>query len=133
MSHADKLEEMPPGFAALAHTENSPFAVMGNGKGTFGLQFHPEVVHTPEGKTILKNFVYKLCGCKGNWTMGSFVTESISKIREQMGDGKVINALSGGVDSSVVATLIHQAIGDQLTCIFDNNVLLRREEVERTF
>ncbi|MFC1982191.1 glutamine-hydrolyzing GMP synthase [Chloroflexota bacterium] len=133
MSHADKLEEMPPGFAALAQTENSPFAVMGNDKGTFGLQFHPEVVHTPEGKTILRNFAYKICGCKKNWTMGNFVTESISRIKEQVGDGKVINALSGGVDSSVVATLIHQAIGDQLTCIFVNNGLLRREEVERTF
>ena len=132
MSHGDKIEEMPPGFTALAYTENSPFAVMGNGKGIFGLQFHPEVAHTPEGKTILRNFVYRICGCKGNWTMGNFVSESIARIKEQVGSGKVINALSGGVDSSVVATLIHRAIGDQLTCIFVNNGLLRREEVERT-
>ncbi len=132
MSHGDKIEQMPLGFNALAYTENSPVAVMGDGKGTFGLQFHPEVAHTPEGKTILRNFVYKVCGCKGNWTMGNFVNDSICRIKDQVGGGKVINALSGGVDSSVVATLIHRAIGDQLTCIFVNNGLLRREEVERT-
>ncbi|MFQ5996844.1 MAG: glutamine-hydrolyzing GMP synthase [Dehalococcoidales bacterium] len=132
MSHGDKIEEMPPGFIALAYTENSPTAVMGNGQGIFGLQFHPEVVHTPEGKTILKNFVYRICGCKGNWTMGNFINDSITRIKEQVGKGKVICALSGGVDSAVVATLIHRAIGDQLTCIFVNNGLLRREEVERT-
>jgi GMP synthase (glutamine-hydrolysing) len=132
MSHGDKIEEMPPGFKALAYTENSPYAVIGNGKNIFGLQFHPEVAHTPEGKTILKNFVHKVCGCKGNWTMGHFVNDSIARIKEQVGGGKVISALSGGVDSSVAATLIHRAIGDQLTCIFVNNGLLRREEVERT-
>ena len=133
MSHADKIDKMPPDFTALAYTENSPVAVMGDGKGVFGLQFHPEVAHTPEGKTILKNFVRRVCGCKGNWTMGNFINESISNIREQVGKGKVVCALSGGVDSAVVATLIHQAIGDQLTCIYVNNGLLRREEVERTF
>jgi len=132
MSHADKIEEVPPGFKALAYTENSPIAVMGNDNGVFGLQFHPEVVHTPEGKTILKNFVYRVCGCRGNWTMGNFINESMERIKQQVGDGKVISALSGGVDSSVVATLIHRAIGDQLTCIFVNNGLLRREEAERT-
>ncbi len=132
MSHGDKIEEMPPGFAPIAATENSPYAVIGNGKNIYGLQFHPEVAHTPGGRTILKNFVYKICGCRGNWTIGSFVAESMARIREQVGKGKVINALSGGVDSSVVATLIHRAIGDQLTCIFVNNGLLRREEAERT-
>jgi GMP synthase (glutamine-hydrolysing) len=132
MSHGDKIEEMPPDFIALAYTENSPVAVMGNGDGIFGLQFHPEVAHTPEGNAILRNFVYRICGCKGNWTMGSFISESLQKIKEQVGDGKVICALSGGVDSAVVATLIHRAIGDQLTCIFVNNGLLRRQEVERT-
>jgi len=133
MSHGDQVQEMPPDFTMLAYTETSPFAVMGNGEGIFGLQFHPEVAHTPEGKTILRNFVYQICGCQGNWTMGNFIDESISSIRQQVGKGKVINALSGGVDSSVVATLIHRAIGDQLTCIFVDHGLMRREEVERTF
>jgi GMP synthase (glutamine-hydrolysing) len=132
MSHADRIEEMPPGFKALAYTENSPVAVMGSNDSIFGLQCHPEVAHTPYGKTILKNFVYRICGCQGNWTMGNFIEDSLNRIKEQVGDGKIINALSGGVDSSVVATLIHRAIGDQLTCIFVNNGLLRREEAERT-
>ncbi len=133
MSHADRIEEMPSGFTALAYTENSPIAVMGNGEGIFGLQFHPEVAHTPEGKIILENFVYRVCGCKGNWTMANFINDSLARIKKQVGKGKVICALSGGVDSAVVATLIHRAIGNQLTCIFVNNGLLRREEVERTF
>jgi GMP synthase (glutamine-hydrolysing) len=133
MSHGDRIEEVPPGFTALAHTENSPLAVMGNNKNIFGLQFHPEVVHTPEGKKILKNFVYRVCGCHGNWTAANFINENIAKIRDQVGGGKVIAALSGGVDSAVVATLIHRSIGDQLTCIFVNHGMLRREEVERTF
>jgi GMP synthase (glutamine-hydrolysing) len=132
MSHGDKIGQMPQGFEALAYTENSPYAVIGNKNNIYGLQFHPEVAHTPEGKTILNNFIYKVCGCKGNWTMGNFVNDSMERIKEQVGSGKVISALSGGVDSSVVATLIHRAIGDQLTCIFVNNGLLRREEVDRT-
>jgi GMP synthase (glutamine-hydrolysing) len=132
MSHADRIEEMPPGFKVLAYTENSPIAVMGSEDKIFGLQCHPEVAHTQYGKTILKNFVYRVCGCRGNWTMGNFIDDSLTRIREQVGGGKVISALSGGVDSSVVATLIYRAIGDQLTCIFVNNGLLRREEAERT-
>jgi len=132
MSHGDQIDEMPPGFKALAYTETSPYAIMGNDHQVFGLQFHPEVAHTPQGKAILRNFAYRICGCQGNWTMGNFVRDSLARIKEQVGDGKVINALSGGVDSSVVATLIHQAIGNQLTCIFVNNGLLRREESERT-
>ncbi len=132
MSHGDRIEKLPPGFKALAYTENSPVAVMGNDNGIFGLQFHPEVVHTPYGLNILKNFAYNICGCQGKWTMGNFVAESLARIKQQVGEGKVINALSGGVDSSVVASLIHKAIGNQLTCIFVNNGLLRREEAERT-
>ncbi len=130
MSHGDRIDRLPVGFKSFAYTENSPVAVMGNGEGIFGLQFHPEVIHTPEGKKILHNFAYNVCGCRGNWTAGNFVTESIDRIRQQVGRGKVINALSGGVDSAVVATLIHKAIGDQLTCIFVNNGVLRRDEPE---
>ena len=131
MSHGDWIEEMPPGFTSLAYTDNSPIAAMGNDRGIIGLQFHPEVVHTPQGKDILQNFLYRICGCSGTWTPGSFVVESIERIKNQVGTGKVICALSGGVDSAVVATLIHRAIGDQLTCIFVNTGLLRQEEAER--
>ncbi|HEY77624.1 MAG TPA: glutamine-hydrolyzing GMP synthase [Dehalococcoidia bacterium] len=132
MSHGDRIEDMPPGFRSLAYTENSPVAVMGNDDRIFGLQFHPEVAHTPYGKTILRNFAYRVCRCQGNWTMGNFINESLSKIRNQVGSGRVICALSGGVDSAVVATLVHRAVGDQLTCIFVNNGLLRRDEAQRT-
>jgi len=131
MSHGDQIVDMPPGFKSLAYTENSPNAVIGNDKNIFGLQFHPEVVHTPNGKDIIKNFLYRICDCKGTWTPTSFINESINAIKQQVKDGKVICALSGGVDSAVTATLIHQAIGNQLTCIFVNNGLLRREEPER--
>jgi len=122
---------MPPGFAILGYTENSPIAVVGNEYGIIGLQFHPEVAHTPQGKEILRNFLYHICGCSGNWTLGSFIAESIERIRKQVGEGRVICALSGGVDSAVTAALVHRAVGDQLTCIFVNNGLLRREEPER--
>lgn len=133
MSHGDRIERMPPGFVSLAFTENSPVAIMGNQKGIFGLQFHPEVAHTPEGKKILKNFIYRICGCRGNWTIGNFIEESIARIRDQVKGGKVICGLSGGVDSSVAAILIHRAIGDQLTCIFVDHGLMRKNEVEDTF
>ena len=133
MSHGDQVMELPPGFSAIASTSNCPIAVMGDDdRQMFGLQFHPEVVHTPDGKTILKNFLYNICGCTGNWTTVNFISDSIAKIKEQVGDGKVVCALSGGVDSSVAATLIHEAVGDQLTCIFVNNGVMRREEPERT-
>jgi len=132
MSHGDEVLEIPPGFTSLGYTENSPFAAMGNEEGLIGLQFHPEVAHTPNGKDILRNFLYKVCGCSGNWTPGSFIEESVDRIKKQVGDGRVICALSGGVDSAVVAALVHRAIGDQLTCIFVNNGLLRREEAQRT-
>jgi GMP synthase (glutamine-hydrolysing) len=131
MSHGDHIIELPPGFRALAFSENSPYAAMGNEAGVIGLQFHPEVVHTPRGREILKNFLFNVCGCSGNWTPDNFVAESVARIREQVGGGQVICALSGGVDSAVAATLIHRAIGDQLTCIFVDNGLMRREEPER--
>ncbi len=131
MSHGDQIIDMPPGFTILGYTENSPIAVMGNEHGIIGLQFHPEVAHTPQGKEILKNFLYHICGCSGNWTTGSFIAESVESIKRQVGEGKVISALSGGVDSAITAALIHRAVGDQLTCIFVNNGLLRREEPER--
>ena len=132
MSHGDEIAEMPQGFSALGYTENSPVAAMGNERGIIGLQFHPEVAHTPNGKDILRNFLYKICGCSGNWTSGSFIAENVERIKKQVGGGRVICALSGGVDSSVTAALIHRAVGDQLTCIFVNNGLLRRNEAERT-
>jgi GMP synthase (glutamine-hydrolysing) len=132
MSHGDRVEEIPPGFVSLAYTENSPYAVIGNNDGIYGIQFHPEVAHTPQGKILLKNFAYKICGCSGKWTTVNFIKDNLNTIKKRVGKGKVINALSGGVDSAVVATLIHKAVGDQLTCIFVDNGLLRREEVERT-
>ncbi len=131
MSHGDRIAAPPPGFHPMAHTDNSPVAVLGNGKGMFGIQFHPEVAHTPQGKTLLQNFLYRVCGCRGLWTPDSFVTEAVRRIREQVGDGRVVCALSGGVDSTVAATLIHRAVGSQLTCIFVDTGLMRHEEPER--
>ena len=131
MSHGDEISEPPPGFSSLAYTDNAPVAVLGNERGIIGLQFHPEVSHTPNGADILKNFLYEVCGCKGTWTPASFIAEATDRIRDQVGGGKVICALSGGVDSAVTAALVQKAIGDQLTCIFVDNGLLRREESER--
>ena len=131
MSHGDRIMEPPPGFETLAYTENSPVAAIGNRDGIAGIQFHPEVVHTPDGKALLDNFVHSVCGCRALWTPANFVADAVQDIRSRVGDGKVICALSGGVDSAVAATLIHRAVGDQLTCIFVNNGLLRREEPER--
>ncbi|MCL2474670.1 MAG: glutamine-hydrolyzing GMP synthase [Chloroflexi bacterium] len=132
MSHGDKITKMPPDFKSLAYTENTPIAAMGLNNKIFGIQFHPEVMHTAQGKQMLKNFVYDICHCNGTWTMDNFIKESIAKIKEQVGSGRVLSAISGGVDSSVVSTLIHRAIGNQLTCVFVNNGLLRKEEAERT-
>ena len=131
MSHGDRISKMPPGFRAVAYSENSPIAAMANDAGVYGIQFHPEVAHTPQGAEIIRNFAYRVCGLAGSWTPGNFVAESIERIREQVGEGRVICALSGGVDSAVTAKLVHEAVGDQLTCIFVNNGLLRREEPER--
>ncbi len=131
MSHGDRIAEPPPGFETLAVTDNSPIAAIGNDRGAIGIQFHPEVVHTPVGKGILRNFLYEVCGCEGDWTPDHFISQAVDSIREQVGDGKVICALSGGVDSAVAATLVHRAVGDQLTCIFVDNGLMRHEEPER--
>jgi GMP synthase (glutamine-hydrolysing) len=116
----------------MAYSENSPVAVMGNESGTyFGIQFHPEVAHTPQGMEILRNFVFGVCKGRGDWTPKNFVTEAIDRIKSRVGAGKVIGALSGGVDSTVAAALIHRAIGDRLTCIFVDNGLMRRGEAGR--
>ena len=131
MSHGDSVTELPPGFSALAFTDNSPLAVLGDGRGKLGIQFHPEVAHTPQGKALIQNFLYRVCGCQQLWTPGNFVAETVENIRAQVGDGQVICALSGGVDSAVAATLVHRAVGDQLTCIFVDNGLMRREEPDR--
>ena len=115
----------------MARSENSPFAVIEHPvKRLYGMQFHPEVAHTPRGREILQNFVYQVCGCKTDWTMGSFIEQTCAEIRQTVGKERVILGLSGGVDSSVAAMLLHQAIGDQLTCIFVNNGLLRENEAE---
>jgi GMP synthase (glutamine-hydrolysing) len=131
MSHGDRITQMPPGFRSLAYSDNSPIAAMGDGAGKIAIQFHPEVVHTPHGKQLIENFLYKMCGCRGDWTAGNFIADGINRIRKQIGDGRVICALSGGVDSAVAATLVHRAVGDQLTCIFVDNGLMRRQEPER--
>jgi GMP synthase (glutamine-hydrolysing) len=131
MSHGDHVLELPPGFQALASSGNSPLAAFSDGRGVLGIQFHPEVVHTPNGRDILRNFLYRVAGLHGTWTAGSFIAESVESIRAQVGGGRVICAISGGVDSAVAAVLVDRAIGDQLTCVFVNNGLLRREEAER--
>ena len=130
MSHGDKVEVLPEGFYSIAQTENSGMAAIGNGSDIFGLQFHPEVAHTPLGMSILDNFVRKICDCKADWTPSNFVQNACNRIRQQVGNGQVICALSGGVDSAVTALLVNRAIGDRLTCVFVNNGLLRTGEAE---
>jgi len=137
MSHADKVVKLPEGFEVIGRTFNAPFAAVRNKeKKIWGVQFHPEVSHTLLGKEMLKNFAVRICKCKQDWTMGNFLIEKQAEIRKMVGGKKAICALSGGVDSSVAAVLVHNAIGDNLTCIFVDNGLLRkgeREQVEKTF
>ena len=130
-SHGDEVIALPKGFRAAARTEGCDFAAVEDPqRKLYGLQFHPEVAHTPRGKEILQNFVYHICHCTMDWTMGSFIEEACNRVRRQVGEAKVVLGLSGGVDSSVTAALLHKAIGDQLTCIFVNNGLLRAREEE---
>src|ERR1700680_277136 len=130
-SHGDEVTVLPKGFRAAGRTASSDFAAVEDPqRKLYGLQFHPEVAHTPRGKEILQNFAYHICHCTMDWTMGSFIEEACARVRRQVGDAKVVLGLSGGVDSSVTAALLHKAIGDQLTCIFVNNGLLRSREEE---
>ena len=131
MSHGDKIIEMPPGFKLMASTDNCPIAAMANEERKwYAVQFHPEVTHTVQGKAILGRFVHEICGCKSDWNMPDYISEAVEAIRKQVGDEEVILGLSGGVDSSVAAALIHRAIGDQLTCVFVDHGLLRLNEGE---
>lgn len=131
MSHGDRIDRLPDGFRAVATTESAPYAAIANDdKRFYAVQFHPEVVHTPDGAKLISNFTHRVCGCGGDWTMAAFKDEAILKIREQVGSGRVICGLSGGVDSSVVAVLLHEAIGDQLTCVFVDHGLMRLNEAD---
>jgi GMP synthase (glutamine-hydrolysing) len=132
MSHGDKMTSVPKDWQVLAHTGNSPVAAFADpSRRFFGVQFHPEVAHTPRGKEILDNFIFRVCGCKPTWTVEHFIETSIKRITEQVGDGRVLCALSGGVDSAVAATLVYRAIQERLVCVFVNNGLLRQNESER--
>jgi GMP synthase (glutamine-hydrolysing) len=131
MSHGDRITQLPPGFVVKGVSENAPYAAIEDEKRKFyGLMFHPEVVHTPEGAALIQNFVRNIAGCKGDWTMAAFKQEAIARIRAQVGKGRVLCGLSGGVDSSVAALLIHEAIGDQLTCVFVDHGLMRLNEAQ---
>ncbi|WP_127145809.1 glutamine-hydrolyzing GMP synthase [Pelagibacterium montanilacus] len=131
MSHGDSVSKLPPGFSVIATSPGAPYAVIANEeRRIFGVQFHPEVVHTPDGAKLISNFVHKIAGCHSDWTMAAYREQAVERIREQVGGEKVICALSGGVDSSVAAVLIHEAIGDQLTCIFVDHGLMRKNEAD---
>jgi GMP synthase (glutamine-hydrolysing) len=131
MSHGDIITGLPEGFRPIAHSLNSPYAAFAGPLGRFGIQFHPEVVHTPAGKQLLANFLTRVCKCALTWEPAAFVQRAIADIRSRVGGGRILCALSGGVDSAVAATLVHRAVGDQLTCVFVDNGLLRRDEGRR--
>jgi GMP synthase (glutamine-hydrolysing) len=132
MSHGDRVTQLPQGFRSLARSKNSPYAAIGDPlRRLYGLQFHPEVTHTPQGKALLRAFLYDICGCQGGWTPGNFIEETLRQVRAEVGQGQVVCGLSGGVDSAVAAALLHRAIGDQLTCIFVNTGLMRQNEPEQ--
>jgi GMP synthase (glutamine-hydrolysing) len=132
MSHGDALSQLPPGFEPIAHTDNAPIcAIRDSKRKIYGVQFHPEVAHTPDGKKILANFLFNVCGVKGDWTPSAFIEKAAQEIRERVGDTRVLCALSGGVDSSVLALLVHRAIGDRLHCMHINNGLMRKGESEQ--
>jgi GMP synthase (glutamine-hydrolysing) len=132
MSHGDRITRLPPGFRVVAASEGAPFALIADeARRYYGTMFHPEVVHTPHGAALLRNFSHGVCGCTGDWTMGAFRSEMIARIRAQVGTGRVVCGLSGGVDSAVAAVLIHEAIGDQLTCIYVDHGLMRAKESEQ--
>jgi GMP synthase (glutamine-hydrolysing) len=131
MSHADVINRLPPGFRAVAHSDNSTVAAMAGPHGLLGLQFHPEVIHTPAGRDILRNFLYGVCGCRPTWEPAAFIESALDQIRATVGEGRVLCALSGGVDSAVTAVLVHRAVGANLTCLFVDNGLLRRDEARR--
>src|SRR6185437_2999283 len=131
MSHGDRVTKLPPGFEVVGTSENAPFAMIADeARKIWGVQFHPEVVHTPDGAKLYANFVHNICGVPANWTMAAYRRRAIEKIRAQVGKGRVICGLSGGVDSSVAAVLIHEAIGDQLTCILVDHGLMRLNEAD---
>mgnify|MGYP003663607887 FL=1 len=131
MSHGDRIDAIPDGFSVVGTSDGSPFAIIADeARKFYGVQFHPEVMHTPDGAKLLKNFTHQICGAKGDWTMASFKDEAIQKVRDQVGSGRVICGLSGGVDSSVVAVLLHEAIGKQLTCVFVDHGLMRANEAD---
>ena len=131
MSHGDTILEAPAGFRRLAQSDNSLIAAMTDDAGRFGIAFHPEVIHTPQGREIIRNFLYEVAACRGTWKPAAFIEQAVASIREQVGDGSVLCALSGGVDSAVCATLVHRALPGQLTCLLVDNGLLRRDERRR--
>jgi GMP synthase (glutamine-hydrolysing) len=132
MSHGDRVNNLPDGFSIIGTSENAPYAAIADeARKIYGVQFHPEVVHTPDGAKMLQNFTHKIAGCKGDWSMAAFRDKAIADIRAQVGEGRVICGLSGGVDSSVVAVLLHEAIGEQLTCVYVDTGMMRAGESEQ--